>query len=128
MSTVARVGGTPRLFDKAALAATTHRKRVPVEQLGDFSVQWVLHTAAGVASAIRVYLSDGSDDDTANLNPSTNPWWYLPPGGTFASLPSGAASSAILPFSGNAVRWALIEVVVTTELSQFSLVVWGRDG
>lgn len=127
MSTPARVGGTPRLIDRAPVVIGTARFRVPVEQLADFCVQWVMHEATGVASSVRVYLSTGSDEDTTNLNPATNPWWYLPPGGTFPAAPNGAIGSVILPFADNAVRWAMVEVNVTTALTRFSLVLWGRN-
>ncbi len=117
-----------KVWDRAMLSVGMHRRAVAVTTADDVGIQWVLHTAAGIAS-IAVYGSMVALDiaDPAKLDPATNPEWYpLPMGAVdpvFVAGPSGIVTSPWLVIERNAFQRILIEFVVTTQIDKLTVAV-----
>ena len=114
------------IHDRETLAVGTHRTRLDLISQ-DVGLQWILHSAAGEAT-IEFYMAMSDKPEVlADLDPSSNPYWAPVPGPvagaphTFPTNPAGAIGTDVTRICGNIER-LLIQVTVTTELADFSLI------
>jgi hypothetical protein len=98
---------------------------INVEGCQGLTLMWKLHTAAGVAP-IRVFGSPSNDREVMEKTPVPDPTtaaglWALTPT-QFSASPNGAVASQMIQFDTRGLARVIVEVDVTTQLEQFSLV------
>lgn len=120
---MAKSAQVQKYVNRETLAVGTTRYLVRIGGYTDIGLQWIQHAAAGDAT-ISLYAALVKDQTRylADLDPATNPYWSALPSG-FVSQPTAALGSEILPIADNAVQFLLVEIVVGTELTDFSLLV-----
>jgi hypothetical protein len=119
------VATTFRYRDRVVQAVGTDRFLVSTSNLQDIGLQWVTHTAAGIATVEVFGTLESDPSKLTDLNPATNGLWFeLSP--NFASGPDGSIKSQILSIANDTHAHLMVEVVTATQIPAFSFLVRGK--
>ena len=113
-----------KLWSHEILPVGTHRKIVHIEHWARVLVQWFQYTALGAAT-VNLYTTSEKGAAISVEDPALNPAWQA--GAPFATQPTAALGSDYASLNNPGFTYLLVEVVVATELRNFSLVARAKD-